>query len=127
MRQDARTARKRDRKREADRLDWRRVQGSLRDKGGVRWRIEYPCGCLADVDVVCGVFRVVDHDDPDRTVLDVVHVAHRVVVVEPNAGGRWPPKRVPAVIEGSAWRNAVALLERSRNTDARPSRRFPSR
>ena len=59
--------------------------------------------------VVLRVRRISDHHDADRALLDVLQVANRMVVVQPNAGGRRPSESLPGVGEGSGWRDAVPV------------------
>src|SRR5258708_24093136 len=61
--------------------------------------------------IVLRVRRISDHHKADRALLDVLHVANRMVVVQPHAGGRRPSEGLPSVSEGSARRYAVPLLE----------------
>ena len=62
-------------------------------------------------DDIVGIGLVVDDDEPDRSELDVLGIAERVVVVEPYAGGRGPAEGVPVVGELAVRRGAIALLE----------------
>src|SRR6266849_10994849 len=60
--------------------------------------------------VVLRIRRISDHHETNRALLDVLHIANRVVVVQPHASGRRPSEGLPDVSEGSTRRYAVPLL-----------------
>src|SRR5260370_34059737 len=60
--------------------------------------------------IVLRVRRISDHHKADRALLDVLHVANRMVVEQPHAGGRRPSEGLPRVSEGYARRSHVPLL-----------------
>src|SRR5262245_7002732 len=65
-----------------------------------------------------------DHYDANGTKGDVLRVADRMIVIEPDALRRGPSDRVPGVDERPARRHAIALLEWTCDADVRPQRRL---
>src|SRR6266850_2194474 len=84
----------------------RRAAGEL---SGVelRWVIR-----ISDIHVI-RIRWIVNHDDADRAEFNIVHVADRVVVIEPHACRGPPAERIPSILESAIGRHTVALLERA--------------
>src|SRR6266568_7791524 len=80
----------------SDLTDWRRVD---RPTGQQLWNVLGWVFGVPDINVL-GVFGVVDDDDADSAVLDVFHVAHGMVVVEPDSCCAGPAEGVPVVVVG---------------------------
>src|SRR5262249_19071576 len=75
-------------------------------------------------EIVVSVGEIVNDNDADCTKVHVIHVANRVIMIEPDAGRGRPAERIPLIGERASGRYAVSYLVRASHADGGPQRCF---